>query len=43
MPDGRVLAWLDRHDTALHVSTLTLAEILKGIHLTDVGYPLSTA
>ena len=36
-PEARVLAWLDRHDTALHVSTLTLAEILKGIHLLATG------
>lgn len=36
-PDARVLAWLDRHDPVLHVSTLTLAEILKGIHLLPAG------
>lgn len=32
-PDARVLAWLERHDAELHISTLTLAEIVKGIHL----------
>lgn len=36
-PNPRVLAWLDRHDASLHVSTLTLAEILKGIHLLERG------
>lgn len=34
-PNVRVLAWLERHDATLHVSTLTLAEILKGIHLLE--------
>ena len=36
-PNARVLAWLDRHDASLHVSTLTLGEILKGIHLLERG------
>ena len=36
-PDAKVLAWLDRHDASLHVSTLTLAEMLKGIHLLAPG------
>jgi predicted nucleic acid-binding protein len=36
-PSGNVLAWLERHDAALHISTLTLAEILKGIHLLAPG------
>ena len=36
-PDARVLAWLDRYDAILHVSTLTLAEILKGVHLLPAG------
>lgn len=36
-PDARVLAWLDRHDAVLHVATLTLAEILKGIYLLRGG------
>jgi predicted nucleic acid-binding protein len=36
-PDVKVLAWLERHDAELHVSTLTLAEIVKGIHLLAQG------
>ncbi len=36
-PDAKVLAWLDRHDAELHVSTLTLAEIVKGIQLLVQG------
>jgi len=36
-PAARVISWLDRHDASLHVSTLTLAEILKGIHLLAPG------
>lgn len=32
-PAEKVIAWLDRHDASLHASTLTLAEICKGIHL----------
>lgn len=32
-PEPRVISWLTLHDASLHVSTLTLAEILKGIHL----------
>ena len=36
-PAARVIAWLDRHDASLHVSTLTLAEIGKGIHLLAPG------
>src|SRR5437870_3749453 len=36
-PNAKVLAWLVRHDTELHVSTLTLAEIVKGIHLLVQG------
>lgn len=36
-PDDRVLAWLERHDPVLHVSTLTLAEILKGVYLLPRG------
>ncbi len=32
-----MLAWLDRHDAELHVSTLTLAEIAKGIQLLAQG------
>ena len=36
-PDERVVAWLQRHDPVLHVSTLTLAEILKGVYLLPKG------
>ncbi len=36
-PDPRVLAWLYRHEAQLHVATLTLAEICKGIHLLAPG------
>ena len=36
-PDTQVMAWLERHDASLHVSTLTLGEILKGIHLLSHG------
>jgi len=36
-PDAKVLSWLERHDAELHVSTLTLAEIVKGIHLLAHG------
>ena len=36
-PHARVIAWLDRHDASLHVSTLTLGEILKGMHLLERG------
>lgn len=36
-PDLRVLAWLYRHEVQLHLATLTLAEICKGIHLLAPG------
>jgi predicted nucleic acid-binding protein len=36
-PDAKVLTWLERHDAELHISTLTLAEIVKGIHLLANG------
>ena len=36
-PAARALAWLTEHDAELHVSTLTLAEIVKGIHLLAQG------
>ena len=36
-PEARVVAWLGRHDALLHVSTLTLGEILKGVHLLPGG------
>lgn len=36
-PQVRVLAWLTENDAELHISTLTLAEILRGIHLMSAG------
>lgn len=36
-PAAKVIAWLDRHDASLHVATLTLAEICRGIHLLAQG------
>ncbi len=35
--DARVLAWLAKHDAELHVSVITLGEILKGIWLLPRG------
>lgn len=35
--EPRVLAWLERHDAQLHVSVITLGEILKGVHLLPAG------
>jgi hypothetical protein len=35
--EARVLDWLDRHDVELHVSVITLGEILKGIRLLSEG------
>lgn len=36
-PDARVMAWLDRHETALFLSTVTVGELQRGIAL----YPQS--
>lgn len=36
-PDPKVMAWLDDHDAELYVSSLTLAEICKGIQLLESG------
>jgi toxin FitB len=36
-PDPVVLQWLADHDSELHVSVLSLGEMLKGIHLMDAG------
>ena len=36
-PDAKVLRWLAEHDADLHVSALTLGEMVKGIHLMDQG------
>jgi len=37
LPEIRRRAWLERHDAELHISTHTLAEIVKGIHLLPPG------
>ena len=34
-PDGKVMSWLEQHDAELHVSVITLGEILKGIRLLE--------
>lgn len=36
-PDTAVTRWLAEHDADLHVSVLTLGEMIKGIHLMDAG------
>jgi len=36
-PEPAVVQWLADHDTELHVSVLSLGEMLKGIHLMDAG------
>ncbi len=36
-PDPAVIQWLGDYDTELHVSVLSLGEMLKGIHLMDRG------
>lgn len=36
-PDESVVRWLGGHDAELHVSVLSLGEMLKGIHLMDRG------
>lgn len=36
-PDPAVVQWLRDHDSELHVSVLSLGEMLKGIHLMDQG------
>jgi toxin FitB len=36
-PEPAVQQWLAEHDAELHVSVLTLGEMLKGIHLMDQG------
>ena len=36
-PEPAVLQWLADHDAELHVSVLSLGEMLKGIHLMDAG------
>ena len=34
-PSERVMAWLDAHDHEVHLSTISLGEIVKGIELMD--------
>ncbi len=36
-PEAAVLQWLSHHDAELHISVLTLGEMLKGIRLMDTG------
>ena len=36
-PDASVLAWLAEHDSELHLSAISLGEMLMGIHLMDRG------
>jgi len=36
-PDPVVIQWLSDHDSELHVSSLSLGEMIKGIHLMDQG------
>ncbi len=36
-PDPGVIQWLGDHDAELHVSVLSLGEMLKGVHLMDQG------
>jgi predicted nucleic acid-binding protein len=32
-PNAKVIAWLEQHDARLHLSALSLGEMLMGIHL----------
>jgi len=36
-PDPKVVSWLRDHDRDLHLSALSLGEVLKGVHLLDPG------
>lgn len=36
-PDAGVVKWLSENDAELHVSAVSLGEMLKGIHLLDQG------
>lgn len=36
-PNERVMAWLDAHDHEIHLSTISLGEIVKGIELLPAG------
>ena len=37
-PEPAVIQWLADHDAELHISVLSLGEMLKGIHLMDQGH-----
>lgn len=37
VPDPEVLAWIERHDHEIHLSTISLGEIVKGIELLAPG------
>jgi predicted nucleic acid-binding protein len=36
-PNEQVMAWLDAHDDDLHLSTISLGEMVKGIELLPAG------
>jgi predicted nucleic acid-binding protein len=36
-PNERVMQWLDAHDHEIHLSTISLGEIVKGIELLPAG------
>ncbi len=36
-PNEQVMAWLDDHDDELHLSTISLGEMVKGIELLPAG------
>jgi toxin FitB len=36
-PSEKVLAWIDAHDASLHLSTISLGEMVKGIALLPSG------
>jgi predicted nucleic acid-binding protein len=36
-PNEQVMAWLDAHDNDLHLSTISLGEMVKGIELLPAG------
>jgi toxin FitB len=37
LPQPEVISWVRDHDRDLHISALSMGEILKGIHLMDAG------
>ena len=36
-PNERVMAWIDAHDDDIHLSTISLGEMVKGIELLPAG------